>query len=74
MDTRTQARLWLHTAIWTDGETFLRAYDEVHGDARWTYYIEEQFHMMQKNTLCFAIKWPELWERLTEMYGGKNDV
>lgn len=74
MDTRNQARLWLHTANWTDGTTFHRAYKELHGEQKWGNYLETQFRIMQNDTLRFAVKWPELWERLTEMYGGKNDV
>lgn len=59
-----------HTATWTDGETFLDEWNHLN-NADWASlngYVGDQFNMMQRNPLEFAIKWPSLTAALIENY------
>ena len=71
MITRAQARKTLHAFTWTNGDTFLEAYNTIHGEygeQTWTSYIERQFHLMQTKPLDFIIKWPEVAAEIVTIY------
>lgn len=71
MITRAQARMTLHAFTWTNGDTFLQAYDTIHGkygEQAWTSYIEDQFHLMQTKPLEFIVKWPDVSAEIVAIY------
>lgn len=59
-----------HTATWTDGETFLDEWNHLNNDSVQSLngYVGDQFNMMQRNPLEFAIKWPAFTAALIENY------
>ena len=59
-----------HTTNWTDGETFLYEWNHLNNDSVQSLngYVGDQFHMMQRNPLEFAIKWPKLTAELINSY------
>jgi hypothetical protein len=63
-------RTLYHTATWTDGETFLDEWNHLKNDSVLSLsgYVGDQFQMMQRNPLEFAIKWPALTAALMNSY------
>jgi len=61
MITKHTAQQILHAFTWCEGEAFVAAYNRVwsNHEQKWTYYIEEQFEMMQQKPLDFIIKWED---------------
>ena len=61
-----------HTANWTDGETFVAAYNKLYQKGLKAHelggYVDDQFNMMQRNPLAFALKWPDLTAVLMDKY------
>ena len=61
-----------HTATWTDGETFVAAYNKLYQNGGTAHelsgYVGDQFNMMQRNPLEFAMKWPALTAALIDNY------
>jgi len=58
------------TVTWTDGETFLDEWNHLNNDSVQSLngYVGDQFNMMQRNSLEFAIKWPALTAALIDNY------
>jgi hypothetical protein len=75
MITRKQAQQILHAFTWTDGTTFLEAYNKTYPleDRAWTGYIEDQFHLMQTKPLDFIIKWTDLAAEITAIHAARCD-
>ena len=71
MITKRQARNALHAFTWTNGDTFLEAYNKVHGEygeQTWTSYIDDQFRLMQTKPLDFIIKWTDVAAEICIIY------
>tara|TARA_R100000951_G_C2622907_1_gene175085 strand:- start:979 stop:1227 length:249 start_codon:yes stop_codon:yes gene_type:complete len=60
-----------HTATWTNGETFVATYNKMFPNSQVRElggYVGDQFNMMQRNPLEFALKWPDLTAALIDKY------
>ena len=61
-------KVMLMTATWTDGQRFVKTMEQVGQGAYGTGYLMEQFDLMQRNTLHFAVKWPQAMQMLMLNY------
>ena len=69
MITKHEARTILDAFTWCSGDAFLNAWNKIErSDNQWTYYIEEQFEMMQQKPLDFIIKWTDLSNQIVSTY------
>ena len=60
------------TFLWTKQNinfpVFVVVYEEVHGGAHHPAYMQEQYDIMQKCFLDFAVKWPSWADALVDAY------
>ena len=61
-----QTLLWTKTNI--DFPLFVVVYEEVHGGSFHPHYMNQQYDLMQKCFLDFAVKWPSWADALVDAY------